>query len=105
MTRQSTIFQPDTLEQAIQTVIRDGRIPETLCAALALYSQRADVRTIRERGIQISLWINDESLNWSLEINGHRHEHVTSDDMESLIEFAVVAAELSLTKAFARRPQ
>jgi hypothetical protein len=38
--------------------------------------------TLIAREIKISLWHNDESLDWSVEINGHLHEHVTSEVME-----------------------
>jgi hypothetical protein len=48
--------------------------------------------------IKIDLWHNDEMLDWSIEINGLRHEHVTSEIIETLVECAVIVAEKSLTR-------
>jgi hypothetical protein len=47
--------------------------------------------------IKIDLWHNTEALDWSIEINGLRHEHVTSEVIETLVECAVIVAEKSLT--------
>ncbi len=153
MTEQSTIVRSDLLEQAIQTVIHDRRIPQNLRLALAVYqSQGAESKglgiSIRpsgqtalpvlptavgladvvapytsrssanedhgildsvpaaiEHGIRVRVWHNDESLDWSVEINGQIHEHVTSEMMEALVECAVIVAETSLTRAFANRTQ
>jgi hypothetical protein len=49
--------------------------------------------------IKIDLWHNDEAQDWSIEINGLRHEHVTSEIMETLVECALIVAEKSLTRA------
>jgi hypothetical protein len=51
--------------------------------------------------IKIDLWHNNEMLDWSIEINGLRHEHVTSEIMETLVECAVIVAEKLLTRAAA----
>jgi hypothetical protein len=51
--------------------------------------------------IKIDLWHNDEVQDWSIEINGLRHEHVTSEIIETLVECAVIVAEKSLTRAVA----
>jgi hypothetical protein len=51
--------------------------------------------------IKIDLWHNDEMLDWSIEINGLRHEHVTSEIIETLVECAVIVAEKSLTRGVA----
>jgi hypothetical protein len=48
--------------------------------------------------IKIDLWHNDEALDWSIEINGLRHEHVTSEVIETLVECALIVAERSLTR-------
>jgi hypothetical protein len=58
-----------------------------------------------EQEIKIYLWHNDESLDWSTEINGQRHEHVTSEILEALVECALILAQISLTRAFTHRPQ
>jgi hypothetical protein len=49
--------------------------------------------------IKIDLWHNDEALDWSIEINGLRHEHVSSEIMETLVECALIVAEKSLARA------
>jgi len=48
--------------------------------------------------IKINLWHNDEALDWSIEINGLRNEHITSEIMETLVECALIIAEKSLTR-------
>ena len=58
-----------------------------------------------EREIRISLWHNDESDDWSININGQHHDHITSEIMEALVECALIVAQTSLTGAFAQRPQ
>jgi hypothetical protein len=50
------------------------------------------------------LWRNDQAQNWSIEINGLLHEHVSSEIMEVLVECALIVAEKSLTEASTRRP-
>jgi hypothetical protein len=151
MTEQRIIVRVDSLEQAIQTVIHDRRIPQRLRIALAFY-QRAElnrrgismlaggpteppgmpttfsladvfppyssrsstdgacdnlncVTATIEQEIQVRFWHNDESLDWSIEINGQLHEHVTSETMEALVECAVIVAETSLTRALTSRTQ
>ena len=49
--------------------------------------------------IKINLWHNDEAMDWSIEVNGLRNEHVTSEIIESLGECALIVAEKSLTSA------
>jgi hypothetical protein len=49
--------------------------------------------------LKIDVWHNDEALDWTIEINGLRHEHVTSDVMEALVECALIVAETSVPKA------
>jgi hypothetical protein len=152
MTEPLTIVRLMALEQAIQMVIHDRRIPENLRKALAVYQDRRGdqnnraigtlraehieptclPKTIRSSGaevcqrrnsriarqesrncefnlatqeIGISLWHNDESLDWSIEIDGLRHEHVTSEIMEALVECALIVAQMSLARALAQRPQ
>jgi hypothetical protein len=51
--------------------------------------------------IKIDLWHNEEVLDWSIEINGLRHEHVTSEILETLVECALIVAEKSLAGAVA----
>jgi hypothetical protein len=150
MTEQHTIVRVDALENAIEMVLQDLRVPKRLRTALAAYqndraglnsrglslrqgrssgpsngSGGADVcqcdnsrgssdedrtilsrvRTTIEQGIEIQMWLNDESLDWSVEINGQRHEHVTSEVMEALVECALIVAQMSLTRALTSAPQ
>jgi hypothetical protein len=55
--------------------------------------------------LKIDLWLNDEALDWSLEINGQHHEHITSEIVEALVECALIVAENSLTRAVASATQ
>ena len=48
--------------------------------------------------INIDLWHNDEDLDWSIEIDGLRHEHVSCEVLETLVECALIVAEKSLTR-------
>jgi hypothetical protein len=65
----------------------------------------SQVRTTIGQGVEIQMWLNDESLDWSVEINGQRHENVTSEVMEALVECAVIVAETSVMKVLVTRPQ
>ena len=150
MTEQMIIVRADALEQAIQTLIHDLRVPKKLRTALAVYQNQrsglnnrglsllparssglskgscvgdscqpdnsrsssgeartipSSVRTTGEQGVEIQMWLNDESLDWSVEINGQRHEHVTSEVMEALVECAVIVAETSVMRVLVTRPQ
>jgi hypothetical protein len=54
--------------------------------------------------IRIKIWLNAAD-DWSIEINGLRHDHVSSQIMEAFVETAMVMAEKSLIDAATRRPQ
>jgi hypothetical protein len=47
--------------------------------------------------INIKLCRNDGAEDWSIEISGLRHEHVSAQEMRDLIEATVFVAEKSLT--------
>jgi hypothetical protein len=89
--------------------------PETIPSGLMGLCLRCNSRTCRcilsfpptaiEQEIRIYILRNDESLDWSVEINGVRHDHVTSEVMEALVECAVIIAETSLMGGSATRPQ
>jgi hypothetical protein len=89
--------------------------PETIRSGLVGLCLRCNSQSCRcvlssqptaiEQGIQIYILHNDESLDWSVEINGLRHDHVTSEVMEALVECAVITAETSLMRALTTRPQ
>jgi hypothetical protein len=121
MADQRIIVRTLTLERAIRTVIHDVRIPKKLRTALSIYQDRqGDMGscepdwvasgpscepTAVERKIEICLWQNEEMLDWSIEIDGQRHEHVTSEVMEALVECALIVAQMSLTRALTSAPQ
>jgi hypothetical protein len=47
--------------------------------------------------IKIKLWRNAQAQDWSLEILGKRHEHIGSDTVNDLVEYALLAAQQELT--------
>jgi hypothetical protein len=46
--------------------------------------------------IRFKLSLNDEA-GWSIEINGVRHEHVTSEITEDLVEATLISAQSVMT--------
>jgi hypothetical protein len=67
-------------------------------ASLNLFSLLAalsDGLALPMQEITIRLWRNTAG-DWSVEINGQRHEHVPTEVMESLVESALIVAEESL---------
>jgi hypothetical protein len=46
--------------------------------------------------ITIKLWRNTDVRDWSIEINGLRHLHVSAEIADSLVEASMVTAEQSL---------
>ena len=52
--------------------------------------------------IRVRLWRNSEAKDWSVDIDGLLHEHISSEILEALVECALVAAEGSLLQAEAR---
>ncbi len=54
--------------------------------------------------IKIKIWLNSAD-DWSIEINGLRHDHVSSQIMEAFVETSMIMAEKSLIDAASRRPQ
>ncbi len=55
--------------------------------------------------IILKLWCNNDATDWSVEINGLRHDHISAEIMEDLVEVAVIVAEESLANAATRQPQ
>jgi hypothetical protein len=58
----------------------------------------------RMQQIKITLWHHHEMRDWSVEIDGRRHEHVTSELVEALVECQLIVAERSLTDQQCRDP-
>jgi hypothetical protein len=52
--------------------------------------------------IRIRLWRDEKCQAWHVEINGLRHKHVTSQNMEDLVEAAVITAEHVIERATLR---
>jgi hypothetical protein len=48
------------------------------------------------REINIKLWRNEELHDWSMEINGRFHEHVSNEGLTDLVEGALIVAAKSL---------
>jgi hypothetical protein len=51
------------------------------------------------REIHIRLGRNDESKDWSIEINERFHDHVLDEDLTALVEGALIVAAKSLIAA------
>ena len=54
-----------------------------------------DVRAI---SINVTLWLNIRTQDWSVMLNDTIHKHVSMDIVESLVESHLIAAELSLVR-------
>jgi hypothetical protein len=65
---------------------------------LERWSQEGPIREIK-----IRFWRNAEAQDWSVEINGLRHEHVSSDILEGLVEAALIVGEEQLRELTTRR--
>jgi hypothetical protein len=46
--------------------------------------------------IHIILWRHEEEDNWSVQINGKFHKHISAKTIDELTEYAVVVAEQAL---------
>jgi hypothetical protein len=55
--------------------------------------------------IVFKLWRNEQQNNWSVEVNGERHEAVTIDWVHELVYRAVLDAEASLLQTTKKPPQ
>ena len=53
-------------------------------------------RVVAMREIHIKLQRNDELKDWSMEINGRLHEHVSDKGLTDLVEGALIVAAKSL---------
>ena len=54
--------------------------------------------------IQITVWHNTQQCDWSLQIDGALHRNITTDVLESLVEAALVNAQVSLEDLASRSP-
>jgi hypothetical protein len=58
-----------------------------------------------DQRLMLRIQYNKQSLDWSVEINELRHEGITKDDMEALVECAVIFAEMKIIRALCQRLQ
>jgi hypothetical protein len=56
------------------------------------------------RAINIKLSHHDAENDWSIEIDGRMHEHVSTTTVDELVEYAIVAAQQSLLEAQSSSP-
>ena len=54
-----------------------------------------DVRAI---SINVTLWLNIRTQDWSVMLNDTIHRHVSMDIVESLVESYLIAAEASIVR-------
>jgi hypothetical protein len=51
------------------------------------------------REINIKLWRNEELRDWSMEIDGRFHEHISNEGLTDLVEGALIIAAKSLVQS------
>lgn len=56
----------------------------------------AKVYSTSPQQLLVTLWRNVATQDWSVVINGQRHEHVTTEAVEALVECELIVAETSL---------
>lgn len=54
------------------------------------------VPDVRAVSINVTLWLNSKTQDWSLMLNDTIHRHVSFDIVESLVESSLIVAEASL---------
>jgi hypothetical protein len=52
--------------------------------------------------IKIKLWRHTEEKDWSAEVYGKLHEHISAKTVDELVEYVVVAAQQALLEPEAR---
>jgi hypothetical protein len=48
------------------------------------------------REINIKIWQNDKAKDWSIDLDGALHHHVSARTIDELVEYAVIAAQQAL---------
>ena len=48
------------------------------------------------REINITLWYHDEENDWSVEVNGRLHAHVSATTVDELVEYALIEVQQAL---------
>jgi hypothetical protein len=54
--------------------------------------------------INVKLWRNHQQQDWSVEINGTRHDSLTIETIEDLMERALIDAEKAMLADSGKRP-
>jgi hypothetical protein len=49
--------------------------------------------------INIRIWRNDKEQDWSIDVDGALHHHVSAKTIDDLVEYAIVAAQQSLIES------
>jgi hypothetical protein len=91
------VYQKQRDDQETETT----GLPKKTESSITVVSKRCNPKNAAQKGSCILNWpiaveheisfrYNDESLDWSVKINGQRHEHVTSEVMEALVECALI---------------
>lgn len=52
--------------------------------------------------IKIKLWRHTEDQDWSAEVHGRLHEHISTKTVDELVEYALVATQQALLEPEAR---
>jgi hypothetical protein len=52
--------------------------------------------------IKIKLWRHDEEDDWSAEVYGRLHKHISTETVDELVEYVLVAAQQALLEPDAR---
>jgi hypothetical protein len=48
--------------------------------------------------IHIKLWRHTEAQDWSAEVDGRLHEHISTETVDELVEYVLVATQQALLK-------
>jgi hypothetical protein len=58
---------------------------------------------MQEIEIKIKLWHHNEENDWSAEVCGRMHKHVSTETVDDLVEYVLVAAQQALLESDARQ--
>jgi hypothetical protein len=76
-----------------------GRVDPPKIEVTSQFDVDANKRGIAMREIIIKLWRNEERHDWSMEINGRFHEHISNEGLTDLVEGALIIAAKSLVQS------
>jgi 3-oxoacyl-(acyl-carrier-protein) synthase len=55
--------------------------------------------------INIKLWRHSDEQDWSAEVHGTLHQHISTKTVDELVEYVLVAAQQALLEPEAKRAQ